>query len=88
LLWGEHLFVAAGLILSCRGDRFARIAHVGLVAWAVLLAANFWWVFAASGFRPLAWMLPIVTLGAGMVVARWLQSPGPRAPDGRRALLD
>jgi hypothetical protein len=88
LLWGELLFVVAALILSCRGDRIARIAHAGLIAWAVLLAASFWWVIVASGFLALGWMLPIVTLGAGLVVARWLQARGPRAPAGRRALQD
>ena len=70
-LWGELLLVLAALVLSRRGGRPARIADVALVAWSVLLAANFWWVIAASGYLGLAWMLPIVTLGAGLVAARW-----------------
>lgn len=76
LLWGELLLVVAALVLSRRGGWPARIAHVGLVAWALLLAANFWWVIAASGYRGIAWMLPIVTLGAGLVAARWRSQSG------------
>lgn len=81
LLWGELLLVVAALVLSCRGGRLARIAHVGSVAWAVLLAGNFWWVIAGCGYRDAAWMLPIVTLGAGLVVARSFRALGPRAPE-------
>ncbi len=86
LLWGELLLVIAALILTWRERRLARIAHLGLVLWALLLAANFWWVITASGYGAIAWMLPIVTLGAGMVLVRWRQSFAARASDGRRAL--
>jgi hypothetical protein len=87
LLWGELLLVASAVVLSRRGGRFARTAHAGLIAWALLLAANFWWVIAASGYLLIVWMLPIVTLGAGFVVVRWRQAPGSRAPAGRRTAL-
>ena len=85
LLWSELLLVIAALEVSFRGGRFARIAHAALLAWALFLAANFWWVASASGNRPIAGMLPIVTIGALLVLVRWRQASDLRAHHGRAA---
>jgi hypothetical protein len=81
LLWSELLAVIAALLLSRGGGCFARIAHLGLAAWALMLAANFWWVISAGDYRAVDWMLPIVTLGAGLVVARGFRSSDSRATE-------
>jgi hypothetical protein len=85
LLWSEILLVVVALVASFRGGRFVRAAHTGLLAWALFLALNFWWVIVAGSYRPIAWMLPIVTLGAVLVLVRWRQASGLRAPTGRNA---
>jgi hypothetical protein len=85
LLWSELLLVVAALMVSVRGGRFARVAHAGLLAWALFLALNFWWVIGAGDYLPIAWMLPIVTVGAVLVLVRWWQASGLRAPTGRDA---
>ena len=74
LLWSELLLVIAALVVSFRGGRCARLAHAGLLAWALFLAANFWWVIGEGDYLPIAWMLPIVTLGAVLVLVRWKQA--------------
>jgi len=81
LLWSELLLVVAALVVSFRNGRGARIAHAGLLAWALLLAANFWWVFGAGDFSQIAWMLPIVTIGAALVLVRWWQASRSRTLD-------
>jgi hypothetical protein len=85
LLWSELLLVIAALVVSFRGGRCARVAHAAQLAWALFLAVNFWWVAGASGYRPIAGMLPVVTLGALLVLARWRQASGLRVPDGQAA---
>ncbi len=85
LLWSELLLVIAALVVSFRGGRGARVAHAGLLAWALFLALNFWWVVGAGDYRPIAWMLPIVTLGAVLVLVRWRHASGLRAPHGCNA---
>ncbi len=75
LLWGELLIVLGALALSFARGRLALGAHGVLAAWALLLAANVWWVVLSGGYGPMRWMLPIVTLGAALVIGRGLLAP-------------
>jgi len=76
LLWGELALVLVAFGLSFARGRLALAGHAVLVAWAALLAANFWWVSLAGDYAGVRWALPIVTVGAALVVARaWVERP-------------